>query len=422
MKIPPGLRRIAQGAVLLLPPVLLMSRGVADGLMSVAGLLFLIRSALARDWRWTNAAWIRLAVPFWAWIALCSLLDGNPHSILQGALTIRFLIFTAALEAWVLADTEARRRLAWVIRLTAAWVVLECWQQYLTGANIFGYPRFGDGALTGPFLQPRAGGTYLQMFFPAVLPPAILLLARPDWRGRLGGVLLLMAAAMSMVLIGQRMPTLLMVLGLLIAALLLRRLRLPVLVALVAGALLLAATPVISPPTFAKLVVRFSDTMAHFGPSPYGQLFIRATAMLEAHPLFGLGFDGFRNACADPRNFTGLPWLGAQGADLGTSDGCNIHPHNYYLEIATTGGWPALLLFAALAITWLRRIGHALSPATQPMRAALFTTCAVALWPIASTSALFGVDVAGWVFLMLGWGLAAAACPGSSNSPGRSPP
>jgi O-antigen ligase len=342
--------------------------------------------------------------------------------MLQGVLTIRFFLFTMALQAWVLADGAARHRLAWVIRLTAFWVVLECWQQYLTGSNLFGYPRFGDGALTGPFLQPRAAGTYLQMFFPALLPPAILLLARPGWRGRLAGILLLAAAAMSMVLIGQRMPTLLMVLGLLLAALLLRQLRLPVLLALAAGALLLAATPVISPPTYAKLVVRFAATMAHFGASPYGQLFIRAGAMLQAHPLFGLGFDGFRNHCADPRTFTGLPWLGAQGADLGTPDGCNIHPHNYYLEVATTGGWPALLLFAGLVVAWLRRIGHDLAPAEAPMRAALFTACAVALWPIASTSALFGVDVAGWVFLMLGWGLAAAACPGSSKSPDRSPP
>jgi O-antigen ligase len=390
--------------------------------MCLVAALFLLRSALLRDWRWSRIPWVRLAAALRLWIVLCSAAAFRPQSLLQGVLTIRFFIFALALEQFVLPDPKSRRWLAWVVMATAAWIVLQCWEQYLTGANIFGYPRWGDGALTGPFLQPRAGGNLMQIFFPAVLPPSLLLLSRPAWRARLAGGLLLAAAAMTMVLIGQRMPTLLTLLGLLIAALLLRRLRLPVLIALAAGAALLAATPVLSPPTFGKLVLRFTDTMLHFWHSPYGLLYLRAFAMIRAHPLLGLGFDGFRNNCADPQYFHGSAWLGVTDADSASPDGCNIHPHNYYLEVASTAGLPGLLLFAGLALTWLRRLFHRLLPEGEPMRVALFVAASLCLWPIDSTSALFVVDVAGWVFLTIGWGLAAAACPDSSHSPDRSPP
>jgi O-antigen ligase len=71
-------------------------------------------------------------------------------------------------------------------------------------------------------------------------------------------------------------------------------------------------------------------------------------------------------------------------------------------------GLPGLALFVALVVTWLRRMAAALRPGADGVQATLFVTCCVLFWPLASTSGLFTLDTAGWVFLITGWGLAAS--------------
>jgi O-antigen ligase len=405
--------RAAVTATLALPPALLYARAGADILMCIVGALFLGRCAVRGDWAALARGWVPLALALWAWLVVCTLAAGTLPSLGQALASLRLLLFALALQEWVLAEAPARRWLGWMVLAAAGWTLLECWQQYLLGRNLLGDPRWGDGALTGPFAKPRAGATYLAVFFPAFLPLVMRLLDRPAARARLAGLLLLGLTVATMVLIGQRMPTLLLVLGLLASALLLARFRLPMLLALLAGALLLAATPVLSPPTFAKLVLHFLDQMRHFLTSAYGQLYVRALVMLQAHPWRGLGFDGFRHHCAEPQYFLGISWLNLTAAQSGGPDACNLHPHNYYLEIATDAGLPGLVLFAALALLWLRVLARAPAAGATPLRVALFVAVLLALWPFASTSSLFVLPTAGWLFLMLGWGLAEARAAAS---------
>jgi O-antigen ligase len=146
--------------------------------------------------------------------------------------------------------------------------------------------------------------------------------------------------------------------------------------------------------------------MENFWMTQYGMLAERAAAMTIGHPLFGFGFDGFRDECANPIWFGGVPWLHIAGTSNPLA--CTIHPHNYWLQVATSTGFPGLVLFAALAIVWLWRIGQPLRGAPTSLQIALFVSACTILWPIASTTALFTVPNAGWLFLLIGWGLAEA--------------
>ena len=401
-----ALDTLALTATTLLPFALLHARALADALISGIDLLFLARCAFRRDWAWTRHPWVAVAVALWGWLVISTLAEGSPQADGQAVVVLRLLLFVAACEAWTLRDARARRYLALSMGLAAAWIAVECWQQFLTGRNIFGDPRWGDGALTGPFFKPHAGASYLGVFFPAVLPPALALLRR----GRpLASLLLLAAASATMVLIGQRMPTLLMALGLALAALLVRRLRAPALVALALALVVIAATPVIAPPTYHKLVLHFIEQMQHFWTSNYGQLYLRATAMLETSPLFGLGVAGFRAHCLDAAYIHGSALLGVPDSAVDAVRGCNIHPHNYWMQMATSGGWPAVVLFTLLVAIWLTRLLRGLDTDARPIRAALLVMFVVQFWPFASTSSLFVVDAGGFAFLAAAWGLAEAA-------------
>ncbi|MBB2206313.1 O-antigen ligase family protein [Gluconacetobacter takamatsuzukensis] len=402
------MRWIAVAMTLMLPFFLLRGRAISDGFMSCIGVLFLLHCLRARDRGWWRG-WPVFALAFWALAILSSVMHGTGHAVAEALVLGRFLLFCAALECWVLRDGAARRWLGLSVTLAALWLVVECWQQYLLGTNLWGYPRWVDGALTGPFYKPRAGAALLMVVFPGLMVFATRWLEAPAWRPRLAGVGLIMFLVLTMILIGQRMPALLFGLGLGIMAVLIRRLRWPVLAAGLVGVAGLALLPVLSPPAYAKLVVRFMDQMRHFSDSPYGQIYIRAGVMLDRHPWLGLGVDGFRNACADPAYVRDLVLFGHTFPSRGVAVGCNIHPHNIYLDVATTAGLAGLACFVAMVACWLWRMVRALSPARAPQQAMLCVTSCVMLWPVASSSALFTVRTAGWIFLMVGWGLAASA-------------
>ncbi len=386
------LDRIAAGCVLLCPLFLLHGRLVADVLMVVVGVCFLARSALARDWGWLRTGWVLAAGAWWLWLLACSVQGGMG----QALAAVRFLIFVAALEHWVLRLAWRRVWLARLAALAAVYIALQTALQLAIGRNIQGYGRWGDGELTGPFEHPRAGAPFSRLLFPAVLPTMARL---APW----AGLVLLVGAVLVVVLIGQRMPVLLTGLGLFVTALLLPRLRTGVLAASVGAALLLAVSAVVVPPTFHRLIDKFSAQMEHFPDSPYGLITARAAIMIERHPLVGLGFDGFRHHCADPAYFVG--WRGGDG---GGANVCVQHPHNHYLQAAVEAGFPGLALFSLLVLAWLRPLARGLWRDPTPLRVGLFVAALLQEWPIASSSDVLSMPLSGWFFLLLGLGLAEA--------------
>lgn len=410
-------RWVAVAMTVMLPFFLLRGRAISDGFMSCIAVLFLLHCLRARDRGWWRG-WPVFALAFWGLAILSSVMHGTAHAVAEALVLGRFLLFCVALDRWVLRDDATRRWLGAAVTLAALWLVVECWQQYLLGTNLFGYPRWIDGALTGPFYKPRAGAALLMVVFPGLMVFAVRWLEAPGWRARLAGVGLIMFLTLTMILIGQRMPALLFGLGLVVMAVLIRRLRWAVLAAGLVGAVGLALLPVLSPPAYAKLVVHFMEQMRHFSESPYGQIYTRAGVMLARHPLLGLGVDGFRDGCADPAYVRDLVLFGHVFPSRGVAVGCNIHPHNIYLEVATTAGLVGLACFLAMVACWLWRMIRALSPAVAPRQAMLCVTCCVMMWPVASSSALFTVRTAGWIFLMVGWGLAASVDGGGARRMG----
>jgi O-antigen ligase len=384
------LDRLAVACLLLCPLFLLHGRLIADVLMIVVSVCFLARSALARDWAWLRTGWVLAAAAWWLWLLVCSLRGG----LTEALAAVRFLVFVAALEHWALRLPWRRVWLARLTAIAALYIAFQTVLQLAIGRDIQGYGRWGDGELTGPFEHPRAGAPLSRLLFPAVLPAMARL-------GRWAGLLLLVASVLVVVLIGQRMPVLLTGLGLFVTALLLPRLRMGVLAACAGAALLLSVSAIVVPPTFHRLIDKFSSQMEHFPTSPYGLITVRAVTMIEQHPLLGLGFDGFRHHCADPAYFVG--WYGGDG---GGANVCVQHPHNHYLQAAVEAGLPGLVLFSLMVLAWLRPLARGLWRDPAPLRTGLFVAALLQEWPIASTSDFLSMPLSGWFFLLLGLGLA----------------
>ena len=400
--------------VALLPWFLIHARALSEAAIDLVAGGFLLHAVARRDGEWLGRAWVRLAGAWWGWLLVCTAVHAGAAGegaagLIQAAAMVRFLLFAAALEHLVLRSEAARRWFFRSLGLATLYVAAQTLLQFATGHNLFGAPRSGDGELTGPFDKPRDAPTFVRMLFPALLSPADALMGQRGWTRRAAGAALPIAAILVLVLIGQRMPLLLGAAGLLAAALLLRRLRGPTLVALAAGAGLVFASAAVSPPTFYRLVTKFRAQTSHFAESPYGLVAERAVAIAEQHPWTGRGYDGYRTACPEPRYFLAWHWPGQPAQpDPSAATLCLTHPHNLYLQAATDAGLPGLALFTALACAWLWRLGESLRRRASPLQVGLFVAILLQLWPLASTSPLISLPIGGWFFLLLGAGLAQA--------------
>jgi O-Antigen ligase len=403
------IERIALVAMLLVTPALLNARALADIFFSVTAILFLVQCARTGRWSWLRQGWVPFAGAWWIWEMICSLplphpFHGTWPNFVQALVMLRYGVFAAALEHWLLRDPRPRLWLRWVVQAVIAYIYAGVLYQYAMGKNFYGYGRWADGELTGPFYKPRAAPELVRILFPAVLPPVMTLIARKSFLAKAAGVALGAIGIACMVLISQRMPVLLTILGLAVSALLLPKLR-PVAIGLfIVGGLVIAASPAISPQTYYRLVEKFSMQMDHFRSSPYGLLLRRADEITEQDPIFGRGFNGFRDGCSEQRYWVG--WTKQPGDDGGGLSTCKQHPHNFYLQASTDGGYPGLILFSLMVLAWMRELGRGLWRNPNAVRVGIFAAALIHLWPIASTSAFLSLPVSGYFFVILGWGLA----------------
>jgi O-antigen ligase len=416
------LRPAALAIAMLVPLGLLHAWVLAEIAIALTDILFLVQMARDRNVTWLKQPWLIAALLWWAWLTLCSLpisalgltVDGWGMGFFEGFIIIRLICFAAALQTWLLTTAKARQLAYLMLALSALWLGAESWQEYLTGSNLFGDHRWGDGSLTGPFYKPRAGDLYGHLLFLAVLPPAMALFAKPGRLWPVAGAALAVLGVVTSVLIGQRMGTIFTGLGLATAALFIPRLRKAALAAAAIAALVLLLTPIISPATHAKLVGETSKNLGHFALSPYGELYTRAAAMGLQSPIHGWGYNGFRAFCPLPRFTVGIPALGLAPTSLQLA-ACNLHPHNFYLQAFADAGLPGLILFTAMMLTWLATLARNLWRTPDPLRVGIFACVLTFAWPLASTDEFPTLYMSGWLFFALGLGLALAQMPNQTK-------
>jgi len=391
---------VAQALIALLPVLFFLGRVPTDITVSFVALLFLVRSALQRDWGWTRSPWFRIGLLLWLWTLIVSAFAVDSFlSYQQAIFWWRFLVFAAAVQWWVM-DEACMRRFLIVATAVASAEAVDTWVQYFTGTDLLGNARPTPYRLSGPFDDhQRAGSWLLRLLFPVLLGSFSWRL----WRRRPGLarlaltalVLLLCGAVFAS---GERLVSTLTVAGLALAAVLqkgaVRRTLTVGLGLVVAAGLALAVSN-------HKVVNRYVDqTMTivdDLGNSGYGEIWRSALHIIAQRPIVGVGLKNFRVACHDPA--FALP------ASIGLR--CGTHPHNLYLEWLLGSGVVGLTLFLWLVAAWLRElVPAAWRGTTSPWLYGPVIFVFLILWPIRPSTSFFSNWYGGMFYFSLGWALA----------------
>ncbi|WP_341365173.1 O-antigen ligase family protein [Thalassospira sp. SN3W] len=366
-----------------IPAFLLFARGVADGALVLIGLLFLVRSAVYRDWSWVRE--VDIAILLMIWLILNLLVspfaEFTGKSFGRSASWIRFVIFYAAVTRWILADEKAVRWVCKAFMITAAVAVADAFYQFFLGYSLLGGQPMEGGRLTGPLDRPNVG-IYLAKTGFATLTLIGAQFVRTSKQNKLYVALVGFPFLLAIVFLsGERTASVLSLLaiscGLFGLFLVGGKWRyaaatIAIFVAAGIGALLLLSDRIVA------RVMELVSVVNDYSNSIYGELTSLGWRLFAEHPITGTGMGNFGLVC---------PSYEAQGL----ISECHPHPHNFYVEwLSDTGLLGTLPWLAFVGILVWAGLRHFRNGDRQSLVAGLyFGTLVLSLFPLAATQSAF---------------------------------
>lgn len=343
---------IARWIVVLCP--LLLIAGVMGNEIpaSLVAVLFLVRSAVTRDWAWTRAIWVRLLLVLWAYMSVRSgFAEFWRESLALSIPWVRWPVFAAALVFWILPDEKTQQRLMVTIVAAAGFLAIDTLIQHVFGQDIFGrVPMHAEGyynRLTGPFSKPRVGIITAWLLIPSLAILSTLPFSRKRKRALLLALAFPILGVSAIYLSGERIAFLMTLAGYVALVVLIPRIRLIGLAVGVMAALTIMYLNHLHPEIRKRQMESSQKQISGFFHSPYGQLLLSSLKMAEERPLTGVGARNFRMICKRPEYGP----MDAHSLDFR----CGNHAHNIYSEWLAENGLIGLSLFTAAVLHWAWR-------------------------------------------------------------------
>ncbi len=396
----------------LLPMSMFFGPLPTDIALSSIGLLFVFHSWRHQAWSWLKQPWMQAFLALWAWIILRSLFTGLlQDSVVKALLFGRYLLFFAALQAWLMVLPGRRRFLFCGMAVASGFAVIDTLIQYVVGYDLIGRAKWMTDRLTGSLRRPRIGLTLAWIGVPVmaygfhqIVSRAGVVWLRLAWlvfalgvfaigllSGDRGGLLemLLAFAGFCMFWSPVRRHLWLFVLGL----------------GVLCGSILWADSA-----AFNRQVALTVDKISHFRDSDYGVVYRGGWQTFLDYPLLGVGTKQYRHVCPKLHHFRAkTDSVERKSYIIDSIFPCGHHPHNLYLEWLAEAGIIGFGLFVvglglAFRQLWRRRDVWAQDP--------WLLGCAMVLMarlvPVLPSGSMHVVWAAVPLWLMLGVLLAAS--------------
>jgi hypothetical protein len=372
-----GLPRWERGFIvfwLLGPFILLIERSPADAWLTVLALAFVVRAIVKRDGSFFRAFWVKATFGFWGVCLLSSATSSLPvYSLGEAFIWIRFPIFAMASIYWLGKD----KNLLYAMLISTAIAMMIMTTILLVEYFIEGHYLHQGRRLTWPYGDKVPGNYLAKVSLPVFTAmAAVALSSYKNFRGWATFLLLITIAAS--IFTGERINFLLRLSAGFLAGLVWR----PSLYRYGALSLLLTAAIVVSvtimPQIGERYISSFLNDIPIYKESHYYQTMSGALFAYEQEPLLGIGTGNYRFLCGEV-----APHL--------ASNGCNTHPHNYYLQLLGETGIIGLFFGSVMliSIVWFCFITR-----TQDRVSVLAATAFIVplglFFPIQSTADFFG--------------------------------
>ena len=390
----------------LLPLLLIFSRSLADITIVLVGILFLYHSYKNIGWEWVKEKWFYFALIFSIYcLTVNSAMSIEPTETLAYSLFfIRWPIFAMALSYWILNDIKSLKKFFVSITIVLIFIIFDTWWQFLFDYDIFGFEKYSEDRLTGPFKNNPHVGAWIAKL--VLLPPMFLILYKKlklqHYKNHLTYIFFIVSSILflSVFITGERMALLLILANILIMffGIILDKMFSPkkmVMLLLISfcGILYFSYS---FPDTTQRAYFSTVEKIFNWRTSDYGLVWQSAYDVWMQSPVFGVGLHKYREACEN-LGIYGSSYLNAIGP------GVCFHPHNITLQLLSETGLIGFMLFylmvSVLAFTSLKTYYREKIWLSFALVFNIIFTCFL---PIASSTSFFSNKYGAIIWLLLG--------------------
>ena len=390
----------------LLPLLLIFSRSIADITIVLISILFLYYSFKKIGWGWLKEKWFLFALFFSAYgITLNSAMSIDAKETFAYSLFfMRWPIFSMALAYWILSDLKSLKKFLISLTLLLLFIIFDTWWQFFFEQDLFGFEKYSENRLTGPFKDNPHVGAWLAKL--ALLPPLLLILY-DKYKLQIHQNYLIYSffiistiVFLTVFITGERMALLLILASILIFFIglisekifSLRKLFFLMLLSISA----ISIFALIFPETTQRAFFSTIDKIINWKSSDYGLVWQSAYDVWMQSPVFGVGLHKYREACEN---------LGIYGTSYLTAIGPGVcfHPHNISLQLLSETGIFGFIIFYLmvfyLATSSLKK--YFKNSLWLPF-ALIFNIIFTCFLPIASSTSFFSNKYGAIIWLLIG--------------------
>lgn len=390
----------------LLPLLLIFSRSIADITIVLISILFLYYSFKKIGWGWLKEKWFLFALFFSAYgITLNSAMSIDAKETFAYSLFfMRWPIFSMALAYWILSDFKSLKKFLISLTLLLLFIIFDTWWQFFFEQDLFGFEKYSENRLTGPFKDNPHVGAWLAKL--ALLPPLLLILYG-KYKLQIHQNYLIYSffiistiVFLTVFITGERMALLLIVASILIFFIglisekifSLRKLFFLMLLSITA----ISIFALIFPETTQRAFFSTIDKIINWKSSDYGLVWQSAYDVWMQSPVFGVGLHKYREACEN---------LGIYGTSYLTAIGSGVcfHPHNISLQLLSETGIFGFIIFFLmvfyLATSSLKK--YFKNSLWLPF-ALIFNIIFTCFLPISSSTSFFSNKYGAIIWLLIG--------------------
>ena len=389
-----------------LPLLLIFSRAVADTTIVIISILFLYYSFKQIGWGWVKQKWFLFAIFFSAYcLTINSALSiDSAETFAYAFFFLRWPIFSMALAYWILSDLKSLKKFLISLTLLLLFIIFDTWWQFFFDQDIFGFEKYSENRLTGPFKGNPEVGTWLAKL---ILLPPLLLILYDKYKLQIhqnyftyAFFIISTIVFLTIFITGERMQLLLILSSILIFVfgLISEKIfslkKISLLLILSISIILFFA--INFPETTQRAFFSTIEKIINWRSSDYGLVWQSAYDVWMQSPLFGVGLHKYREACVN---------LGIYGTSHMNAIGPGVcfHPHNISLQLLSETGIFGFIIFYLmvfyLAISSLKK--YLKNSLWLPL-ALTFNIIFTCFLPIASSTSFFSNKYGTIIWLLIG--------------------
>ena len=379
----------------ILPIAIVTGPFLADLIISLIGLYFLIASIFYILYDYYKNKFTIIFLIFYAYILIRSLLSENIALSLESSLFyFRFLLFSLGFFFLLSNNEKLLSKLTLSFIITVSFVLFDAFLQFFVGSNVFlmERPLFEDvERISGLFGDELILGSYLSRIFPILI--GLILISNYSKKNKIFMLFFFMIGIdLLCFLSGERASIAYMTLSSLIMLSCLSKLKLvrlvAVIISLTLGVLIVYNNPFIKERTVDRTINQIglgnSSEELHVFSAHHESHYKVAIMMFKDNLIFGQGPKMFRDLCLDE------PYSLIE-------NGCINHPHNTYLQLLAETGLVGFLIifsiFLYLSYILLRQFLSIWIPNSKPFISdflvCIICSMYITLWPVIPNGSFF---------------------------------